>query len=34
MNLTRRTTLRFQDGSSDNVYEVYIVEVSEGNNLV
>ena len=34
MNLTRRTTLRFQDGSSDKVYEVDIVEVSEGNYLV
>ncbi|MGB3918596.1 MAG: hypothetical protein WBL07_14280, partial [Thiothrix litoralis] len=34
MNLIRRTTLRFQDGASDKVYEVDIVEVSEGNLLV
>ncbi len=34
MNLIRRTTLRFQDGTSDKVYEVDIVEVSEGNQLV
>jgi len=26
MKLIRRTTLRFQDGSSDKVYEVDIVE--------
>lgn len=34
MNLIRRTTLRFQDGTSDKVYEVDIVEVSDGNYLV
>jgi predicted DNA-binding WGR domain protein len=34
MNLIRRTTLRFQDGTSDKVYEVDIVEVSAGNELV
>ncbi len=34
MKLIRRTTLRFQDGSSDKVYEVDIVEAADDSYLV
>ncbi|WP_287603771.1 hypothetical protein [Thiothrix sp.] len=34
MKLIRRTTLRFQDGTSDKVYEVDIVEAADNSYLV